>query len=387
MTAFRNNCFLATVLLCSILSIHAQTTAISYQGKLNAGTGPASGNYDMTFSVWNASAGGALIGGPITNNSVVVNNGVFSLSLDFGADVFNGASSWLEIAVRTNGGGSFTTLSPRQAVLATPYSLLANKASNLTGLLPANQLGGTIAPAQLPSVMLTNAQTGVNLSGTFSGNGAGLTALNAANLVGTLGASNIATAQVVKSINSLKDNVTFVAGSNISLNTNANSIQISATPAGSPTPNSIFPRFAWLNGGGSVPSVIVDTNGPGYIQQLDWGVFQYEPLGSNYICCHYVSITIDNDSPQYLYLLNAADTGYHNVTEKIPVLDQSSSNLVGYNYGWYGRVVFFQKLTFANHLHIECYFPSPTQGASGGGNLSPVPNTSGFFRVMYMLGQ
>jgi hypothetical protein len=49
-----------------------------------------------------------------------VSNGLFTVTLDFGSE-FNGADRWLELAVRTNGGVAFTALTPRQAVMPTPY--------------------------------------------------------------------------------------------------------------------------------------------------------------------------------------------------------------------------------------------------------------------------
>src|SRR5439155_90756 len=81
-----------------------------------------------------------------TNSATGVSNGLFTATLDFGAGVFSGPARWLEIAVRTNGAGSFTVLTPRQALTATPYAITAG---NLTGALPASQLSGTIGSAQL----------------------------------------------------------------------------------------------------------------------------------------------------------------------------------------------------------------------------------------------
>jgi hypothetical protein len=87
--------------------------------------------------------------------------------LDFGAN-FPGADRWLEIGVRTNGLGTFSTLSPRQKITPTPYAIYAGGASaaGLTGVLPV---------AQLPASVVTNGASGVNISGTFAGNGAGVT--------------------------------------------------------------------------------------------------------------------------------------------------------------------------------------------------------------------
>lgn len=82
----------------------------------------------------------------MTNAATGVSDGLFTVTLNFGAGVFNGANRWLEIAARTNGGGAFTVLSPRQAITATPYALTAG---NLSGPLPGTQLTGTIPDARL----------------------------------------------------------------------------------------------------------------------------------------------------------------------------------------------------------------------------------------------
>src|ERR1035438_9750230 len=92
----------------------AQGTAFTYQGRLNNGTTPANGNYDLTFALFSASSGGTAVAGPETNSPVVVSNGLFTTMLDFGPTVFNGTTYWLEIGLRASGGGSFGCLPPHQ---------------------------------------------------------------------------------------------------------------------------------------------------------------------------------------------------------------------------------------------------------------------------------
>jgi len=186
-------CLLALVLSMVNLSTsiaHAQGTAFTYQGRLNGGGSPATGIYDFRFTICDAVTNGTLVAVPLTNSATGVTNGLFTVSLDFGGGIFTGNALWLELGVRTNGSGSFTTLAPRQPILPTPYAIMANTASNLLGTLPAaqlsgaipaSQLSGTVPLAQLPNGVLTNNQTGVNLSGSFNGNGSALT-----NLGGTL---------------------------------------------------------------------------------------------------------------------------------------------------------------------------------------------------------
>jgi len=107
----------------------AQGTAFRYQGRLNDGAGPATGSYELRFALYDASTGGNPAGAALTNAPVAVNNGLFSVILDFGPN-FSGADRWLEIGVRTNGGSSFDTLAPRQSILPAPYAIYASNAGN-----------------------------------------------------------------------------------------------------------------------------------------------------------------------------------------------------------------------------------------------------------------
>ena len=80
-------------------------TAFTYQGRLKSAGQPANGNYDLRFTLYDAASGGGQIGSPVTIAPVIVTNGNFTVSLDFGA-VFTGEARWLEIGVRTNGSSS-----------------------------------------------------------------------------------------------------------------------------------------------------------------------------------------------------------------------------------------------------------------------------------------
>lgn len=165
------------VSLGSILTTaHAQGTAFTYQGRLNDGVAPANGTYDLRFALYDAASAGAQNGLLVTNSATVVTNGLFAVTLDFG-NQFPGADRWLEIAVRPNGGSGFSALTPRQALMSTPYAVQAANATTATtaSAVPAGNITGTILPTQLPANVITNGASGVNFSGTFSGNGAGVT--------------------------------------------------------------------------------------------------------------------------------------------------------------------------------------------------------------------
>ena len=110
------------------LSTFAQGTAFTYQGQLNDGANPASGTYNMRFALFDALTVGNQAGSPLTNSPVNVSNGLFTVTLDFGAN-FPGADRWLEIGVRSNGIATFTNLVPRQKITPSPYAIYAAGAS------------------------------------------------------------------------------------------------------------------------------------------------------------------------------------------------------------------------------------------------------------------
>src|SRR6185503_5721664 len=138
--------FLALGLSLTLISADAfgQGTAFTYQGRLNDGANPASGNYDLRFTIYDSTNNpGVVIAGPLTNAATGVSGGLFTVALDFGGGVFSGPPRWLEIAVRTNGSGTFSTLTPRQALTPSPYAIFANSASNLVGTVSSANLSGT----------------------------------------------------------------------------------------------------------------------------------------------------------------------------------------------------------------------------------------------------
>ena len=93
-------------------------TTLTYQGRLKSAGLPAHGTFTMSFSLWDAAAGGTQIGSTITPFAgVAVTNGVFAVNLDFGNQAFNNHDRYLQIVV------SGTTLTPRQLVARAPYAI------------------------------------------------------------------------------------------------------------------------------------------------------------------------------------------------------------------------------------------------------------------------
>ena len=104
------------------------TSGFTYQGQLeNSGT-PINDTCDMTFALFDDPDAGTQIGTLQTVSNLTVTDGLFTTVLNesgqFGTSAFTGQARWLQIGVRCPAGsGSFTPLSPRQALTATPYSL------------------------------------------------------------------------------------------------------------------------------------------------------------------------------------------------------------------------------------------------------------------------
>ena len=124
------------------VSALAQGTAFTYQGWLNDGASPANGNYDLRFTIYDSGTNGTLIAGPLTNSATGVSNGLFTVTLNFGVTPFTGPDRWLDMAVRTNGGGAFAALSSRQKLAPAPYAITAG---NLAAVIANNYTFGTNA--------------------------------------------------------------------------------------------------------------------------------------------------------------------------------------------------------------------------------------------------
>lgn len=155
--------FAALGALALTASAAGQSSVFTYQGQLTDDGSPANGSFDMRFELFDAPVAGAQQGGTLCSDNVSVTDGLFTVQIDFGASVFNGADRWLQVGVRADstvancgGGGGYTTLSSRQRMTATPYALQsrgitlpfsgnANSAGNAFAVTNSNNGGAGLA--------------------------------------------------------------------------------------------------------------------------------------------------------------------------------------------------------------------------------------------------
>jgi hypothetical protein len=95
------------------------SSTLTYQGRLNEAGEPYEGTADLAFAVFDAPVDGAQVGSTLIIADLEITDGLVIVDLDFGEDIFDGTSRWLEMTV--NG----TTLAPRQPITAAPYALFA----------------------------------------------------------------------------------------------------------------------------------------------------------------------------------------------------------------------------------------------------------------------
>ena len=131
--------------------VAAQDASFTYQGKLDSGSAAITGAADFRFSLWSSAANtipAGQVGATITRSAVLVTDGLFTASLDFGFGVVDNKSLFLQTEVRSPAGsGSYTTLTPRQPLTAALNAQFARKAALADN---SAQLNNQPASAYLP---------------------------------------------------------------------------------------------------------------------------------------------------------------------------------------------------------------------------------------------
>src|SRR5215471_13155654 len=155
-------------------TVFAQTTSFTYQGKLTDSGALINALYDFVLTLWDAPTNGNQLGNGLSIQNVPVVDGIFTLTIDFGAGAFNGANRFLEISVKpsSNTLGLPTLLSPRQQILSTPYAVKSVSATTADGLsvncvncVTSSQIQ-SVSASQISSGTLASARGGTGLGST-----------------------------------------------------------------------------------------------------------------------------------------------------------------------------------------------------------------------------
>lgn len=169
---------------------------INYQGVLKDGSGVilANGSYNITFSFYNVVSGGTASW--TESKSIDLVDGVFSTVLGSSTPIAVSFTQeyWLGVKV-----GTGSELTPRMALTSVPYSFMS-----------MNVADGSITTIKLSDNSVTSAKI----------------------LDGSITSADIGSNQIVKSINGIKDSVTLVAGSNVTITPSGNNLTISAAGGG-----------------------------------------------------------------------------------------------------------------------------------------------------------
>jgi hypothetical protein len=114
----------------------AQPGLPTFQGSLASSGLPATGTYDIRFSLFAAATGGTALQSGIVSD-VAVSNGLFSTTLPFDPNLYSATlPRWIGIEVRTAGSTTFTALTPRLALSPAPSALSMPGVNRQAGTTP-----------------------------------------------------------------------------------------------------------------------------------------------------------------------------------------------------------------------------------------------------------
>ncbi len=219
---------------------HAQVPQLlNYQGRVLVGGTNFEGTAQFKFALVGTNASGSIMtfwsndgtgsagNQPLAPTPIVVVKGLYSVLLGdatlpnmrpIPATIFTNADVRLRIWF-TDGTTGFELLSPDNRIAAVGYALVAST-------VPDNAI--TMMKIAPNSVLTPHI-----FDGSITGAKLAPNAVATANIFrGSVTSDRIATGAVVKSVNSLKDDVVLAAGPNVVLTTNGNTLQISAASGG-----------------------------------------------------------------------------------------------------------------------------------------------------------
>jgi Collagen triple helix repeat (20 copies) len=221
-------CFIFALALVGQANAASVGSAFTYQGQLTDNGSPASGSYDVQFALYTSAQGG-VAADTADAIGLAVSGGLINASPDFTSVPYDGQALWVEVRVRPGGSsGSYTTLTPRQALNAVPYALYALSgnpgpvgpvgpmgpsgaigSTGPTGPAGAPGPGGSTGPAgpqgpagvvslpfsgtgatSTPVFLVSNTDGGDGVQGTANSNHSGVTGINSGVGAGVYGTSS-----------------------------------------------------------------------------------------------------------------------------------------------------------------------------------------------------
>lgn len=112
-------------------------STFTYHGRLPNGPQHQNGEHDFRLTLYDALTGGNRIAGPVVLTYQTVDDGNFTLLVDFGPSPFQGEARYMEIAEKRSGHNEdYRVLSPRATLAPVPYAL---------SLMPGAVISSTIA--------------------------------------------------------------------------------------------------------------------------------------------------------------------------------------------------------------------------------------------------
>ncbi len=135
--------------------------AFTYQGSLNDASLPATGTYDLQFTL--QTTGGSTIGSPVIKDDVLVSAGIFSVELDFGLGIAAGDYQ-LQIGVRPGvSTGAFTSMSPSTKITPAPQAIFSAVAQTATTVSNGAIGAAQIDPSQVQARVASSCPSGQSI--------------------------------------------------------------------------------------------------------------------------------------------------------------------------------------------------------------------------------
>lgn len=150
--------------------------AITFQGRLERDGAPVDGSTTFRARIFDGPSESAAMLAELPPITAVVEDGAFTLELDFDPALFGGQDRWLHVMVLDSAGGGFVPLQPRLRLAPTPYAIraastpYAEYAANTRNLLVTD--GGDVgvgfgpSPAQPQATLHVAGPTGIAIGDT-----------------------------------------------------------------------------------------------------------------------------------------------------------------------------------------------------------------------------